>query len=206
MRIAAMGRPLTILVLRSAGVAPDRIRSILRDQGVRAEARMARLTDAVDGARSVDLVIYGDDDTSLSITFLGEQNRQIFPESAMLAIVWRPDEANPRGALAAGVDGIVIGADIQRTLAPAVLAVNAGMVSVPRLMWHNSGAGSLSARQQETLVLAMAGMTNTEIARRLHLSPATVTTHLKTAFKRLAVHSRGEAAEALFGVHQVHSV
>jgi DNA-binding NarL/FixJ family response regulator len=192
--------PLTIIVLRSAGIMPERIRSILLEDGVRSEVRAARLADAVQGAPAVDIVVYGDHDTSLSLTFLGEQNRQIFPEAAMLAIAWRPDEANPRGALAAGVDGIVMGADIDRTLTPAVLAVNAGMVSVPRLMWHNSGAGSLSARQQETLTLALAGLTNGEIARRLGLSPATVTTHLKSAFRRLAVHSRGEAAEALFGM------
>jgi hypothetical protein len=42
-------------------------------------------------------------------------------------------------------------------------------------------------------------MTNAEIARRLEVSEATVSTHLVVAFRRLAVHSRGEAATALLG-------
>jgi FixJ family two-component response regulator len=47
--------------------------------------------------------------------------------------------------------------------------------------------------------MALAGMTNAEIARRLELSEATVSTHLVVAFRRLAVHSRSEAATALLG-------
>jgi DNA-binding NarL/FixJ family response regulator len=66
-------------------------------------------------------------------------------------------------------------------------------------MWQASAPATLSQRQRETLGMALAGMTNAEIASRLELSEATVSTHLVVAFRRLAVHSRSEAATALLG-------
>jgi DNA-binding NarL/FixJ family response regulator len=101
--------------------------------------------------------------------------------------------------LAAGADAVVLAADLGRTLAQAAQSTSAGLVAVPRAMWQASAPATLSQRQRETLGMALAGMTNAEIAHRLELSEATVSTHLVVAFRRLAVHSRNEAATALLG-------
>ena len=51
----------------------------------------------------------------------------------------------------------------------------------------------LSHREREILALAVTGLTNRQIAARLHVTQSTVRTHLWWAFGRLGVHSRGEA-------------
>lgn len=71
-------------------------------------------------------------------------------------------------------------------LAPAVASRLAARMAAP--------AGSaLSAREIEVLELVARGRSNKEIARLLHLSEATVKTHLVHAFSKLGVEDRTEA-------------
>lgn len=58
---------------------------------------------------------------------------------------------------------------------------------------------ALSARQWEVCEYAAAGATVPEIARTTGLSPETVRTHLRTAYRRLGVANRVELANALQG-------
>ena len=52
----------------------------------------------------------------------------------------------------------------------------------------------LTARQLEILRLVSLGLTNTEIARRLYISPKTVNHHVSAILGKLEVRSRKEAA------------
>jgi DNA-binding NarL/FixJ family response regulator len=52
----------------------------------------------------------------------------------------------------------------------------------------------LSARQLEILLLASRGLSNRQIAARLHITEGTVKRHLADNFKKMEVNSRGEAA------------
>jgi DNA-binding NarL/FixJ family response regulator len=52
----------------------------------------------------------------------------------------------------------------------------------------------LTARQSQLLDLVADGMTNRQIAKRLHLSEGTVRRHLENSFERLGVNSRAAAA------------
>jgi DNA-binding NarL/FixJ family response regulator len=54
----------------------------------------------------------------------------------------------------------------------------------------------LNRRQVEILRLVAEGLTNREIASRLHLSENTIKTHLQTIFSKLSVRNRVEAAVA----------
>ena len=57
---------------------------------------------------------------------------------------------------------------------------------------------AMTAREQETLALIAEGMSAPQIGRALHLSTATVKTHLQHIYGKLAVRSRAEAVyEAL---------
>ena len=57
---------------------------------------------------------------------------------------------------------------------------------------------SLSARENEVLVLIADGLSAPDIGKRLHLSPATVKGHLKSLYEKLGVSERAAAvAEAM---------
>jgi hypothetical protein len=49
----------------------------------------------------------------------------------------------------------------------------------------------------------VAGLTNAQIARRFYIAESTVKTHLSSAFRRLGVHSRREAAALIFASDDV---
>lgn len=59
---------------------------------------------------------------------------------------------------------------------------------------RRSRLDALSAREREVLAGVAEGLDNDAIAGRLYLSPNTVRTHVGNILKKLAVHSRAEAA------------
>lgn len=70
------------------------------------------------------------------------------------------------------------------------------VVGMPREMLEEARKGSggvLSARELEILLLAARGLSNREIAERLHLAEATVRRHLANTYSKMEVSSRGEA-------------
>ncbi|MEV7027043.1 response regulator transcription factor [Kitasatospora sp. NPDC093558] len=65
----------------------------------------------------------------------------------------------------------------------------------------------LTAREAEVLALIAEGLSNTEIAQRLFVSPATVKTHINNLFAKTAVRDRAQAVAYAFrhgitGTHQ----
>lgn len=63
-----------------------------------------------------------------------------------------------------------------------------------------NGAANLTERQRQILRMVAAGSSNTQIARRLHVSEGTVRKHLENIFVRLHVGSRTEAVTSA-GAH-----
>ncbi|WP_345339645.1 LuxR C-terminal-related transcriptional regulator, partial [Actinomycetospora succinea] len=63
------------------------------------------------------------------------------------------------------------------------------------------GAGSLTARERETVALVVTGLANREVAARLVVSERTVESHVRNALAKLGLHNRTQlaawAAEAL---------
>lgn len=70
------------------------------------------------------------------------------------------------------------------------------IVGMPRGMLEEARMGSggmLSARELEILLLAARGLSNREIASKLHIAEATVRRHLANTYAKMKVASRGEA-------------
>jgi two-component system response regulator DesR len=61
----------------------------------------------------------------------------------------------------------------------------------------------LSEREIEILRLAKRGLPNPQIAQALHISPGTVRNHLSTIYRKLDVHSRHEALQAVDERHLI---
>jgi len=57
-----------------------------------------------------------------------------------------------------------------------------------------SGTPKLTRREKDVIQLIAKGLSYNEIAQVLIMSTHTVTTHIKNIYKKLSVHSRGEAA------------
>ncbi len=102
-----------------------------------------------------------------------------------------------RVALRAGVAGIVREADIRTGLAPTVRAVRGGQLVVPLDLGRQIAKPVLSRRQKQVLGLVVLGLSNGEIAAKLHLSEHTVKCHLYSGFRKLGVGSRDEAVATI---------
>jgi DNA-binding NarL/FixJ family response regulator len=96
--------------------------------------------------------------------------------------------------LQAGADGVVFKDELGIALASVVRCTYVGQISVPRTVRQLVSPPALSYREKEVLELASRGLTNSQIASRLFLAESTVKTHLSSAFRRLGVSSRREAA------------
>lgn len=58
---------------------------------------------------------------------------------------------------------------------------------------ENTSGVALSEREREILLLASKGFNYPEMGKLMGISPHTVTSHVKKIYRKLAVHSRGEA-------------
>lgn len=102
-----------------------------------------------------------------------------------------------RQALNAGAEAYVPADEVEQALAPALDAVLAGLVCVPRAVRRLIAKPTFSHREKEVLELLVTGLTNRQIAARLFLAESTVKTHLASAFAKLGVRSRRDAVALL---------
>ncbi len=102
-----------------------------------------------------------------------------------------------RQTLNAGADAFVPEHDAAQALIPAVRAVVAGLICVPHVARRVVAKPAFSHREKQALELLILGMTNRQIADRLYLAESTVKSHLASAFAKLGVRSRKDAAAVL---------
>jgi DNA-binding NarL/FixJ family response regulator len=102
-----------------------------------------------------------------------------------------------RATLRAGVAGLVRECDICISLAATVRAVRGGQLVVPFELGRQIAKPVLSRRQKQVLGLVVLGLSNGEIAAKLHLSEHTVKCHLYSGFRKLGVSSRDEAVATI---------
>jgi DNA-binding NarL/FixJ family response regulator len=105
--------------------------------------------------------------------------------------------AGVRSALGAGACAFVAEAQLEATLALATRSALAGQVSLPRQLHRCAIRPAFSHREKQVLALVVRGLGNRQIALRLFLSESTVKSHLASAFQKLGVRSRKEAAAVL---------
>jgi DNA-binding CsgD family transcriptional regulator len=74
-----------------------------------------------------------------------------------------------------------------------------GVPRGPRVATRGNPAG-LTAREVQVLALLVSGHTNSQLARRLHVSAKTIEHHVSSILEKLDVHSRTEAVAAAFGL------
>jgi DNA-binding NarL/FixJ family response regulator len=131
--------------------------------------------------------------------------RELYQDVPLLVFGSQLDLGLAWSALKNGADGFVHAQMHPAQVLGAVEVVQKGELAAPRqlLRWYflnqneNPKIGELSARQREILELAVEGLSNAEIARRLYLSESTIKQHLRAVYKVLGVRNRTEAAKTM---------
>jgi DNA-binding NarL/FixJ family response regulator len=192
-------RRIAVAVIGTTTPSAGRVKEILARDGLRATVRcchsLEEALDTLDLPLDVVLLTHRHGSTDVERRIQRIQRR--LSSAAIVVAVSESDEHAVRGLVAAGVDGLVDETELEANLAIVVRSVCAGHISVPARMRYLIEPPALSHREKQVLALAILGRTNGEIAMRLCLGESTVKTHLSSAFRRLGVRSRREAAAAV---------
>lgn len=121
--------------------------------------------------------------------------RRALPDACIVAVMPKDSRRGVRRAILAGADGVVFESELEAALAPTVCAVVAGLTAVPSARRLEVDRPTLSSREKQVLGLVVRGKTNKVIAGELYLAESTVKCHLSSAFSKLGVRSRNEAAD-----------
>jgi DNA-binding NarL/FixJ family response regulator len=142
-----------------------------------------------------------------------KQVSQKKPEADIMVVTVFGDEQHVVSSIEAGATGYILKDSTPADVISCIRLLRAGgspvspvvARSVLRAIRNRMGSTSptarasqpennpLSARETEILQLLAKGMSFNEIGEILGISPHTVTAHIKKIYRKLAVHSRGEA-------------
>lgn len=190
------------------------VRSILTaDPGIEVVA------EADDGHQAVELAQAHRPDVALldirmprtdGLTAAAELHR-LLPEVAVVMLTTFDEDAYIARALTEGARGFLLKAADPRELITGVQAVAAGAAYLSPRVAHRvitelrggdlsrrtkarEAIATLTAREREVLALVGDGLSNHEIARRLHVSEGTIKSHVSAILPRLAATNRVQAA------------
>ncbi|ARP72711.1 DNA-binding response regulator [Streptomyces pluripotens] len=140
--------------------------------------------------------------------------REQYPGTQVVVLTTYADDESLFPALRAGARGYLtkdVGGDEIVRAVESVLSGQAGLSpGIQRRLLERLSqsepepvAGQppdgLTARETEVLVLIAEGLTNQEIARRLHVSTATVKTHINNLFAKTGLKDRAQAVRYAYG-------
>lgn len=163
------------------------------------------------GTGAAAVAIYGDlqPDVVLMDLSMPEMNgieatrqlRQKHPSCRILVLTSFSDQSRILEALAAGADGYLLKHADPETIAAGVRSVFIGespldpkAARVVLESQRRPAQPALTDREREVLVLVRDGLANKQIGRRLGIAERTVKAHLTSAFQRIGVSDRTQAA------------
>jgi NarL family two-component system response regulator LiaR len=138
--------------------------------------------------------------------------RQRFPSVQVLALTSFAEEALIQNALQAGAIGYLLKDVTADELAQAIRAAHAGdatlspaaVQAMVRAATQPPAPGhDLTKREHTVLALMVDGLSNTEIADKLFVSPSTIKSHVSHILRKLDATSRTEAAALAVRYHLV---
>lgn len=179
------------------------------------------VASASDGEEAVDLAVRHRPDVVLmdlrmprldGIQATGRL-RECAPQARVIALTTYADDESVLGALRAGARGYLTKDASSQDIRAAILSVAAGEAALdPAVQSHvlaaltrqpdADGAAAvgepvlpddLTPREAEVLALIAEGLSNTEIAQRLVVSPTTVKSHVNHLFAKAGVRDRAQA-------------
>jgi DNA-binding NarL/FixJ family response regulator len=193
------GRRLSVAVCVEERSHRERVCAALAAAGhavFAADATVEGLLDYCNGSTPACVVIAADRPDRSAMSAVRLIRSKLEGASAVL-ICRRARGTEVRRAVELGVGGVVLNGDCEEVLAAVVAAACAGQVSVPGGHRGEVVVQPLTTRERQTLALMITGLTNAQIAGELFLAESTVKSHLSSAFGKLGVSSRYEAANLI---------
>ena len=161
--------------------------------------------EAADGRKGVDLFQQHTPDVTimdLRLPVLSgveaiQEIRRLHPHARIIVLTTFDGDENIYRALQAGARGYLLKDMFGEELMEAIRAVHAGKTRVPPViaqrLAERMGGPDLTARELDVLRLIVAGKSNKEIGSHLHISEATVKTHINNLLGKLGVSDRTQA-------------
>ncbi len=198
-----MSPKITVVLADDHALVLEGLRSLLT-----AESDIQVLATATDGERLLDAVRRFHPDVVITDVQMPYMNgldclreiRRSHPQTRVLILTAYADADMMQTLLAVGADGLLLKTDPPQQAAQAVRQVMNGQLVFPAAArrWLSAPAPdsspALSEREWEVLSLVAEGLTNKQIAERLHISGNTVKYHLQNIFGQLNVSNRTEAS------------
>lgn len=120
------------------------------------------------------------------------------PQARVIVLTTFDGDENIYRALQAGARGYLLKDMFGEELMDAIRVVHAGKTRIPAVvaqrLAERMGGSELTARELDVLRLIVAGKSNKEIGNSLHISEATVKTHINNLLGKLGVSDRTQAA------------
>lgn len=196
--VARMVRTPVVVAVAEDELASRRLEGVLASDGMLVESRGFSVEELGHGSAAdpdVLVIAFG-----RGITQRDQQMRRLrksLPDTHLIAVMPEDSRRGVRRALEAGADGVVFDTEIEAALNLTVRAVLAGQTAVPAASRHEVDRPTLSGREKQVLSMVVMGMSNKAIAAKLYLAESTVKCHLSSAFSKLGVRSRNEAADLI---------
>ncbi|MFM9366665.1 response regulator [Streptomyces sp. Da 82-17] len=207
-------QPLRVLLADDEALLRAGVRAILSaDPGIEVVA------EAADGREAVDLTLRHRPDVALLDIRMprldglqaAEELRRTVPDTALIMLTTFSEDAYIARALGCGVGGFLLKSGDPRELLAGVRAVADGAAClspevarrvIDRLGPDRLGRAAdararlapLTGREREVVALVGAGLSNAEIAARLHVVEGTVKAHVSAVLGRLGLKNRVQLA------------
>jgi DNA-binding NarL/FixJ family response regulator len=194
----ASRRHIRTVLVAQASVEADRLRHTLRQHGL----EVSVVADEVGALEELDW-------TSVEAVVLMVKSvspkvatdiRGLRSQVGDAPVIVRADVDNARAVrrvVESGGAGFVSSSSDDRSLAAAVAAATAGLITVPAWFRAHLSRPTFTTREKQILAMVVLGLSNPEIAAKLVVTESTVKSHLSAAFRKLGARNRSEAASLI---------
>jgi two-component system NarL family response regulator len=166
---------------------------------------MSVVAEGADGKQAIDLFRQHEPDVTLMDLRMPNmsgvdavvQIRQDYPSARIIVLTTFDGDEDIYRALQAGARAYLLKGMFGDELMDAIRAVHAGKSRIPpavaERLANRMGGPGLTARELDVLRLIVSGNSNKEIGEGLHISEATVKTHINNILSKLGVTDRTQA-------------
>src|ERR671933_2958851 len=191
-----------VWVVCSHPVIAQGLESILKDK---AQVHLADVPREDATPSSVGLCPRSEDDEGDIVSEV-KRLKEMVPHAPILLFALGVDQQVFQAALLAGASGYLHSGLLPEQIISAISLASTGQMVIPKELLKGlveeanpRDRSALTSRQREILELVAQGLSNAEIANRLHLSEFTIKQHLRHAYKTLKVKNRTEATRLWSG-------